>query len=84
MAQAAEARHVLVAMIIKPAAWQHFGLLPAQRQFVEALASRSSVILASLGSPYSINDFPRGGPRLCTFSDVAVSQQALAAILTEG
>lgn len=84
MEHAGSVRHVVVAMTVKPAAWQHFGLLPAQQQFVEALAARPSVVLASLGSPYVLDAFPPGGPRICTFSDVAASQRALVAVLAEG
>ncbi len=81
LARAATARHIVVAMIVKPAAWQAFGLLPAQQQFVEALAASRPVVLASLGSPYALDAFSQDGPQLCTYSDVAVSQRALVAAL---
>lgn len=81
MERAAHVRHVVVAMIVKPAAWQPFGLLPAQQQFVEAMASSRPVVLASLGSPYALDAFSQGGPQLCTYSDVAASQRALVAVL---
>ena len=79
--EAEQVRHVVVAMIVKPAAWQHFGLLPAQQQWVEALAARRTVVLASLGSPYVLDAFPQGHARLCTYSDVAASQRALVSVL---
>lgn len=84
MEQAAQVRHVVAAMIVKPAAWQPFGLLPAQQRFVETLAARQPVALASLGSPYVFSAFAGSGARLCAFSDVAPSQQALVDALAYG
>ncbi|MFQ5570699.1 MAG: glycoside hydrolase family 3 protein [Rhodothermales bacterium] len=82
--KAGQVRHVVVAMIVKPAAWHHFGLLPAQHAFVETLVVRRSVVLASLGSPYVLEGFPEASAHICTFSDVASSQQALVSVLVEG
>lgn len=79
--QAGEVGTVLVAMVVKPAAWQLYGLLPQQQRFVEDLIARRPVILASLGSPYALNDFPDAAARLCTYSDVPVSQDALVSVL---
>jgi hypothetical protein len=79
--QAAEVRHVLAAMVVKPAAWQTYGLLPGQQRFVEELIAERPIILASLGSPYALNDFPDAAARLCTYSDVPVSQNALVSVL---
>ena len=79
--QAEQVRHVVVAMIVKPAAWQHFGLLPVQQQWAETLAARRKVVLASLGSPDVLDAFPQGSTRLCTYSDVAASQRALVTVL---
>jgi beta-N-acetylhexosaminidase len=73
-----ERPHVLVAMIVKPAAWHAFGLLPAQREFVERLTQERSVVLACLGVPYALRDYPRATAHICTYSDVPVSQEALA------
>ena len=84
MAQAGQVRHVVVAMIVKPAAWQPFGLLPSQQRFVEALVARQPVVLASLGSPYVFGSFSGVGASLCTFSDVAPSQRALVEVLARG
>ncbi len=72
---------VLVAMIVKPAAWHRFGLLPAQQQFVKAVAALPQVRLASLGVPYILDQFPTAHTTCCTWSDVAVSQVALADLL---
>ena len=68
-------------MIVKPVAWQHFGLLPVQQQWAETLAARRKVVLASLGSPDVLDAFPQGSTRLCTYSDVAASQRALVTVL---
>lgn len=80
--QAAEVRHAVVAIVVKPAAWHAFGLLPAQQQFVETLAALRPVVLASLGSPYVLDDVPHAAARLCTYSDVEASQRALADALS--
>ena len=38
-------------------------------------------MLASLGVPYALEDYPDAAVRICTYSDVPVSQQALAEFL---
>lgn len=81
LAQARSMQHVVVAMIVKPAAWHAFGLLPAQQHLVDTLVAQQPVVLASLGSPYILDAFPAGTTRLCTYSDVAASQRALVAAL---
>ncbi|HET6567984.1 MAG TPA: glycoside hydrolase family 3 protein [Rhodothermales bacterium] len=78
---AGEVGHVLLALVVKPAAWQNYGLLPPQQQFVHELVARRPVMLASLGSPYALRDFPNAAARLCTYSDVPVSQRALVSAL---
>jgi beta-glucosidase-like glycosyl hydrolase len=76
------AKQLLVAMAIRPAAWHAFGLRPEQSEFVHELTqSRSDVVLASLGVPYALEDFPSAVARVCTYSDVPISQQALAEFL---
>ncbi len=80
-AQAAQVRHVVVALVVKPAAWHAFGLLAAQQRFVETLAARRPVVLASLGSPYALEAFPQAAAQLCTYSDVAASQRALVDVV---
>lgn len=68
---------VLIAVVVKPAAWHRFGLLPNQKQFIHSVAERCPVILAALGSPRLLDDFPEVKLGICTYSDVAVSNQAL-------
>jgi beta-N-acetylhexosaminidase len=76
------AQQIVVAMIVRPAAWHAFGLRPEQKQFVEQLLTkRADIVLASLGVPYALQDYPKVAVRICTYSDVPVSQQALAAFL---
>jgi hypothetical protein len=66
-------------MVIRPAAWHAFGLRPEQSKFVRQLIqARNDVVLASLGVPYALEDFHDAAVRICTYSDVPVSQQALA------
>jgi beta-glucosidase-like glycosyl hydrolase len=82
---ARNAEQLLIAMIVRPAAWHAFGLRPEQKQFVSDLCqTRDDVVLASLGVPYALDDYPNAAVRICTFSDVPVSQQALAFFLMNG
>jgi hypothetical protein len=79
---AENAKQLLLAMIIRPAAWHAFGLRDEQREFVRQLTqARRDVVMASLGVPYALQDFPDAAVRICTYSDVPVSQQALAELL---
>lgn len=75
---ALHASQLLVAMIVKPAAWHVFGLLPQQKEFVERLSKARSLVLASLGVPYIFDEYPDAKTCVCTYSDVPVSQKALA------
>lgn len=80
--QAAGSEQLLVTMIVKPAAWHKFGLLDFQQQLAGELAEHPDVVFASLGVDSILQQFPAASHRLCTYSDVAVSQQALAKVLT--
>jgi beta-N-acetylhexosaminidase len=80
--QALAAEQVVIAMIVKPAAWHRFGLLPEQDQFVRELISQRDYTLASLGSPVPLEDYPAAAHRVCAYSDVFVSQDALAEYLS--
>jgi beta-glucosidase-like glycosyl hydrolase len=81
----ASAKQLLVAMIVRPAAWHAFGLRPNQSEFLQQVTrERNDVVLASLGVPYALNDYPSAAIRLCTYSDVPVSQDALAQFLLTG
>ncbi len=69
---------LVIALIVKPAAWHRFGLLPEHADRVRHLCETRELSLISLGVPTVLDDFPQAARRLCTFSDVAVSQQAMA------
>jgi beta-glucosidase-like glycosyl hydrolase len=72
---------LVVAMIVRPAAWHAFGLLPPQAEFVRRLTAERPAAVASLGVPDALDDYPAAAVRICTYSDVPVSQQALADVL---
>jgi hypothetical protein len=75
------ARHapqLLVAIIVRPAAWYAFGLLPEQKALIERITQERKVVLASLGVPHAMREFPDAAVRICAYSDVPASQQALA------
>lgn len=74
-------RGIVVAVIVKPAAWHAFGLLPAQHRFVADMCRVHRVVLASLGSPVVLDDFPDAAHAICLYSDVSASQEALVAYL---
>jgi hypothetical protein len=75
---ARSAKQVVVAMTVRPAAWHAYGLRPEQVKFVQTIISeRDDVVLASMGAPYALDDYPAAAARICTYSDVPVSQQAL-------
>lgn len=79
---------LLIAIIAKPAAWHVFGMTPGQKTVVEQLlAARSeenATIVASLGVGTILQNLPDYLTKLCTYSDVPVSQQALAERLVRG
>jgi hypothetical protein len=76
------AKQLVVAMTVRPAAWHAYGLRPEQVKFVQAiLREREDVVVASLGAPYALDDYPEAVERICTYSDVPVSQLALAQFL---
>lgn len=83
--EAGQARHVVLALAVTPAAWQTFGLQPAQEDVVRRLADQAPpLVAAALGSPHVLDAVPRAAARLCTYSDVPDAQRALAARLWDG
>lgn len=80
---AAAASHVVAAMVVKPAAWHRFGLLPEQSAFLSRLSAARPIVLACLGTPVALAEFDRAAVKVCAFSDVAASQRALASSLIE-
>jgi beta-N-acetylhexosaminidase len=76
------APQLLIAMVIRPAAWHVFGLLAHQAEFARSLAAARPAVVASLGVPQALDDYPSAAVRICTYSDVPASQQALAELLS--
>lgn len=72
---------VLIAMIVKPAAWHAFGLTEAQDALVRSLIEKRPVILACLGVEGALQAYPEALAQVCTHSDVPASQSALALFL---
>ncbi len=76
------ARQLLVAIIVRPAAWHAFGLREQQVAFVrELVGGRDDAVLACLGVPSALEPFSAAAVRICTYSDVPVSQRALVEFL---
>jgi beta-N-acetylhexosaminidase len=76
------AKQLVIAMIVRPAAWYAFGLKPEQAAFVrELVGGQADVVLVCLGVPSALDEYPEAAVRICTFSDMPVSQQALAEFL---
>jgi beta-glucosidase-like glycosyl hydrolase len=73
---AARARLALVALVVKPAAWHAFGLLPEQDELVRRILAATPSVVASMGSPYVLDDYVDAAARVCTYSDVKMSQRA--------
>lgn len=69
---------LLVAMIIKPAAWHAFGLVESQEALIRTLMRDRPVILACLGVENALDDYPDAAARIVTHSDVPASQRAMA------
>ena len=85
VAQAAKsADQLLIAMVVKPAAWHRFGLLPSQQSLVEQLLEHPRCVLASLGAKEPLDEFDSSVLKLCGYSDVPASQRALVNHLAEG
>lgn len=80
---ARRAEYIVIALVMKPAAWHAHGLRPEQSAFIRRAVDDYNVILVSLGSPYILDDYPNASARLCTFSDVEVSQRAAVERLVE-
>ncbi|MGI9177070.1 MAG: glycoside hydrolase family 3 N-terminal domain-containing protein [Pirellulales bacterium] len=70
------AEQVLVAVVVKPAAWHRFGLATEVDAWLRDLATQRLVTLASLGCGLS-GDHPAAA-RITALSDVPASQEAVA------
>ncbi len=73
---ASMAEYIVLAVVVKPAAWHAFGLRPEQDAFVRETIERHAPVIVSLGSPYILDAYAGAGAALCAFSDVEASQRA--------
>jgi beta-N-acetylhexosaminidase len=73
-----EGSPIVVAMIVKPAAWHAFGLTEVQDRLIRELKAARPVILICLGVENALDAYPDAAARIVTHSDVAVSQRAVA------
>ncbi|QDV78979.1 putative lipoprotein YbbD precursor [Planctomycetes bacterium K2D] len=76
-----EGSPIVVAMIVKPAAWHAFGLTEVQDAVIRELMAARPVVLVCLGVENALDGYPDAAARLVTHSDVPASQRALAAVL---
>lgn len=74
---AEQSEQFLAAMVVKPAAWHHFGLPAWVVDWLRPLAARRATVAACLGAPQGLAAVPSAAAHICTFSDVPASQQAL-------
>ncbi len=75
-------QQLILAIVVRPAAWHAFGLLPEQTNFAHRLLrEHGNVIVASLGVPSVLQDYPEAAVWICTYSDAPVSQRALVDFL---
>jgi len=81
--EATDADTVVLALRVEPAAWHTFGLTESQQRFAEALVAEHPTVVAALGTPHVLEDFPGATARLCAYSDVPASQEALVEALAE-
>jgi len=82
VAQAKRSEKVVLAIIAKPAAWHAFGMTDSQRELAQQLAQHPEIIIASLGVPTVLEQFPDHIKQFCTYSDVPASQVALTELLS--
>jgi len=73
--------NVIVAVVVKPAAWHKFGLLPSQAAFVRDASTRYPIFLIALGSPIVLADFEHIKVGICAYSDVEPTMLALVKVL---
>ena len=83
LSAASQLDHVIVAMIVRPVAWHEFGLPEFQKQLVDQLATSTNVVAVSFGIPAILEQFPQIQRRICAFSNVEVSQRAVAEYLSK-
>jgi hypothetical protein len=77
-----EGSPIVVAMIVKPAAWHAFGLSGGQERLIRDLMASRPVVLACLGVENALDAYSEAAARIVSHSDVPTSQQAVAASLS--
>jgi len=83
-AVARETQQLLIAVVVRPAAWHDFGLRSEQNQFLQAmLKQRQDIVLVSLGVPSILDGFSEAAVSICTYSDVPASQYAIVEFLLD-
>lgn len=73
-----EGSPIVVAMIVKPAAWHAFGLSEVQDRLIRELMAARPVVLVCLGVENALDNYPDTVARIVAHSDVPVSQRAVA------
>ena len=79
--EAREARHVVVATVVRPAAWHTFGLAARERRFVQRLMEARPVTLAVLGDARGLAGYDAAESALVAYSDEAPTQRAVVEAL---
>ncbi|MFT5141411.1 MAG: beta-N-acetylhexosaminidase [Rhodothermales bacterium] len=74
----------VLALVVKPAAWHKFGLLPRQIEFARKVIENAETAVCCLGSPDSARDLPKPRATVLAFSDVEASVRAVAHLLASG
>src|SRR5690606_8325790 len=75
------ARHRVLVLMLRPAAWHAYGLSSSQNQFVRQALATERTLLAVLGSSELLEAYPEVDEWVCLHSDMPPSQRALARIL---
>lgn len=80
---AADASSVVLALVVKPAAWHAFGLPEDLATLAQDVSKNPATVAISLGDSRALDFLPSELPRIVTFSDVPVSQREAIKVLKE-
>ena len=81
VARAREAERLVVAVIVRPAAWRSFGLAARERRLVDRLLEMRPTTLVALGSPRGLEGHRGAVAEVCSYSDSPSSQRAVVEVL---
>ncbi len=81
VARAREAERLVIAMVVRPAAWRAFGLAARERRLVDRLLAMRPTTLVALGSPRGLEGHRGAEAEICAYSDVPSSQRAVVDLL---